>query len=331
MAGCTWWVLDVDRAKIPSRISQLRRAEGWGLARFDVRLIPALYSGLMPHEDPHTNWSLSDRLQMLAFEAPRDVPGRNTAPQEGPGLTGSPGPELAEDFENTCPAGGGTQAEFTMGGRGSSRWGYRGDYVPKLTINDATEIRARGIFRQLSPREGRALHGRIEFTSAGPVDFTIDATSSPVTVSLRFSESLRAAGISLPTNARVWVVPTHPTYGGDRWWFVCPACGRRCGAIYCLPWGYSRSHGMVWACRDCQNLVYPSQREGTGERGLRKLRKILRGAGAAWSSNCLPRHRPKGMHRRTFQRLEAEAMVAFAAAAATRRTARVLRTGALWG
>jgi hypothetical protein len=59
----------------------------------------------------------------------------------------------------------------------------------------------------------------------------------------------------------------------------CPACGHRCGAIYCLPRGHFRSHGMIWACRRCQRLVYPSQREGKGERALRRLRTVLRRAG----------------------------------------------------
>jgi hypothetical protein len=218
-----------------------------------------------------------------------------------------------------------------MGGRGSTRWKSRGDHVPPLTINEAVEIRASWVFRELRPRAGRARRGQIRCSSAGPVDFTIDATSGPVTVFLRFSESLRMAVATVPADTSVWVLPTQPTYGGERWWFVCAACGRRCGAIYSLPRGHFRAHGMAWACRRCQRLVYPSQREGTGERALRRLRKVLYRAGAAWSSNCLPRHRPKGMHRRTFERLEAQAMAAFEAAAATRRTARVLRTGALWG
>lgn len=121
-----------------------------------------------------------------------------------------------------------------MGGRGSTRWRYRGDYVPPLTINEATEIRASGIFRELRPQEGRALGGQIGSSRAGPVDFTIDATSCPVTVFLRFSQLLRAAGIPVPADTSVWVLPTQPTYGGERWWFVCPACGRRGGAIYCV-------------------------------------------------------------------------------------------------
>jgi hypothetical protein len=218
-----------------------------------------------------------------------------------------------------------------MGGKGSTRWGYRGDYVPPLTIHEASEIRARGLFRQQPPQIGRSVEGRLEASTVGPVDFTIDGTNWPVTVRLRFSESLRAAGLALPEDTSLWLLPTQPTYGGERWWIVCPACGRRCGAVYLVPRGRCRQHGMLWACRRCQALVYPSQHEAKGDRALRKLRTVLHHAGAAWSPFLLPRHRPKGMHRRTFDRLCAQAEIAFcAAAAASNRSARVLRTGTLW-
>lgn len=218
-----------------------------------------------------------------------------------------------------------------MGGRGSTRWGYRGDYVPPLTIHEATEIRTSRLWRQQPPQIGRSVEGRLQASSVGPVDFTIDGTCSPVTVSLRFSESLRASGLSIPNDVTFWLIHTDPTFGGERWWIVCPPCGRRCAAIYLVPPGYIRQHGMPWACRRCHRLIYPTQREGKGDRALRRLRSILHRADAAWIPFVLPRRRPKGMHQRTFDRLYGEALAALAAAAgASSRTARVLRTGALW-
>ena len=218
-----------------------------------------------------------------------------------------------------------------MGGRGSTRWNHRGDYVPALATNDAFEIRATRLFRIARPERGRTLDGRLEGTASGPVTFTIDATGWPVTLHLHFSPELRAAGLSIPNDTSIWLLSTETNYGGERWWFVCPACGSRCAVVYLVPRGYSRAHGMPWACRACQGLVYLSQRQGSSDRALRKLRKVLNLAGAAWTANLLPRHRPKGMHRRTFDRLYAEATVALMAASASRRTAKVLRTGALWG
>jgi hypothetical protein len=220
-----------------------------------------------------------------------------------------------------------------MGGRGSTRWrAVRGDYVPALALHEVTGIAMRTLTRVVRPERGRRLQGRLQGSPIGPIDLTFDGTSSPVTVQLRFCERLRVAGLPIPNDTTVWVLPTQPTFGGARWWFVCPACGRRCEAIYMLPWEYDRRHhGMVWACRCCQGLVYISQREGKGDRALRRLRKVLHQAGAAWTPDLIPRHRPKGMHRRTFARLKAEAGQALVVAAGSgRMAARSLRTGALW-
>jgi hypothetical protein len=218
-----------------------------------------------------------------------------------------------------------------VGGQGSTRWGSRENCVPSPTVDHRVEIRASSLFRRVRPMQGRRLGGRLGSSSIGPIDFTIDGASWPVTLVLRFSDRLRAAGIQVPDDINFWLLPTQPTYGGQRWWIVCPVCGLRCGGVYRIPPDQPRQHGMPWACRRCEGLVYQSQREGKGDRALRRLRKVLGRAGAAWSPHVLPRRRPKGMHRRTFDRLYAEALVSLIAASGCDRTARVLRTGALWG
>jgi hypothetical protein len=62
----------------------------------------------------------------------------------------------------------------------------------------------------------------------GPVEFTLDGSSWPITLSLFFSDQLQAAGLLIPNDVTFWILPTQPTYGGERWWLVCPACGERC-------------------------------------------------------------------------------------------------------
>jgi hypothetical protein len=215
-----------------------------------------------------------------------------------------------------------------VGGRGSTRWGYRGDYVPRPGIEEAFELRASRLLRSLHPHSGRCLTGQVDSAGLGPLEVKVDGSSWPITAFLCFSKRLRAAGLSLPEDTSIWLLPTQPTYGGERWWFLCPACGCRCGAVYHL--GHMRSE-LAWACRRCLRLVYPSQREGKGERALRRLRKVLRRAGETWSPFCLPRRRPKGMHRKKFHHLSLEATEAFMTAASNRRTARVLKEGRLWG
>jgi hypothetical protein len=50
---------------------------------------------------------------------------------------------------------------------------------------------------------------------------------------------------------RLETTPCH--YGGERTWFSCPRCGRRCAVAYFA--------GALFACRKCLNLAYASQSE----------------------------------------------------------------------
>jgi len=57
----------------------------------------------------------------------------------------------------------------------------------------------------------------------------------------------------------VHIESTDCNYGGQRWWFRCPDCGRRCRVLY-LP-----SDEIYFSCRICHNLTYESQQEGKGK------------------------------------------------------------------
>lgn len=86
------------------------------------------------------------------------------------------------------------------------------------------------------------------------------------------------------------------SYGGKRPWFRCPAqnCGRRVAILY---------GGTVFACRHCNQLAYPSQRENIDDRATRKADKIRERMG--WEPGILNGEglKPKGMHWKTFERL----------------------------
>jgi hypothetical protein len=89
-------------------------------------------------------------------------------------------------------------------------------------------------------------------------------------------------------------------YGGARPWFICPArgCGRRVAILY---------GGAFFACRHCYRLAYESQREDTSDRLARRADVIRKRLG--WEAGILnPKGwtKPKGMHWRTFGRLNAE-------------------------
>lgn len=65
----------------------------------------------------------------------------------------------------------------------------------------------------------------------------------------RFGQSMKFAYVVGLDNT-----PCH--YGGKRWWFRCPECGRRCRVLYIPP------NEGVFSCRKCHNLTYESQQEG---------------------------------------------------------------------
>ena len=55
------------------------------------------------------------------------------------------------------------------------------------------------------------------------------------------------------TRERIQLTTTRPQFGGARYWYVCPSCGRRCGKLYAPEWD------RRFACRICRDLVYEVQ------------------------------------------------------------------------
>jgi len=94
---------------------------------------------------------------------------------------------------------------------------------------------------------------------------------------------------------------TRCNYGGERVWFRCPAqgCGRRVAILY---------NGKVFACRHCYRLSYECQRESLSDRADSRAWKIrqrcVERGRQDWGGLLDPVFRPKGMHQRTFDRLE---------------------------
>ena len=92
-----------------------------------------------------------------------------------------------------------------------------------------------------------------------------------------------------------WAITT-PRYGGQRYWWLCPACGRRCAYLY---------GGKIFACRRCHNLTYASAQSGDPrqervERRLKAIHRRLGGDGGIFDQ--LP-EKPPHMHLSTYMRL----------------------------
>ena len=83
--------------------------------------------------------------------------------------------------------------------------------------------------------------------------------------------------------------------GTQRPWFLCPSPG--CGGHVAILYG-----GEIY---ECHRLSYPSQREDKNDRGAQQANRIR--ARLSWEPDILnPKgFKPKGMHWRTFERLNA--------------------------
>jgi hypothetical protein len=68
-------------------------------------------------------------------------------------------------------------------------------------------------------------------------------------------------------DCQVRISHTKCNYGGQRPWFLCPECDRRCLLLYFVHDGFG--------CRRCMRLVHTSATECELDRRLRKMNKLL--------------------------------------------------------
>ena len=94
------------------------------------------------------------------------------------------------------------------------------------------------------------------------------------------------------------VVETPTNFNGRRQWFVCLACRRRCRIIY---------GGTFFRCRKCQGLRYETQYEPPFARAATRALKIREKLGSKGGIDDPFPPKPKGMHWRTYERLQAQA------------------------
>jgi hypothetical protein len=96
---------------------------------------------------------------------------------------------------------------------------------------------------------GRCLVGSRVATWCFQKPDTVIITNSEWVGGLAVCQGVIPQALSYP----VRMVTTLSATGGQRWWWKCPGCGRRCESLY-LTRGRDRL-----ACRQCCQLVYRSQ------------------------------------------------------------------------
>lgn len=178
-----------------------------------------------------------------------------------------------------------------MGGSGSGR---RWHFGSNETTEDFRSIDVRWLKREgmLSPGADRLIcwsrHGEVV------ASINIKAELGRVILTYRHKKS---GGDWKDESYPVYLTTTPCHMGGERHWFLCPArgCGKRVAVIY---------GGGIFACRKCYRLAYPSQREDVADRAARRAQRIRDRMG--WHGGVLEGSgwgKPKGMHRRTYERL----------------------------
>ena len=180
-----------------------------------------------------------------------------------------------------------------MGGMGSGR---RWHYGANATTDDYRAIDVRHW-----QRDGFLTPGRIfgwQWTRNDEVTASIQVRVETDRVCLIYRHRSRS-GEWIDENYPVLLNWTTCNLGGQRPWFCCPArgCKRRVAILY---------GGSIFACRHCYKLAYPSQRETSDGRALRRADRIR--ARLGWKPGVANGRgvKPKGMHWRTFIRLFAE-------------------------
>ena len=94
---------------------------------------------------------------------------------------------------------------------------------------------------------------------------------------------------------QIWLTQTPCNYGGHRYYFLCPDCGRQVAVLY--------GAGIRFLCRQCHSLAYASQNETDSDRVLRKMRKLRKRLGVSENLREPVLFKPKGMHQKTFDKL----------------------------
>lgn len=177
-----------------------------------------------------------------------------------------------------------------MGGTGSGRR-YQGG---KNTTSYMRTLDVRYLQREGVLTPGRT--SSLDWSRCASIIASIQITAKTDCVILRYRHQ-KFGGDWQDMEYPVYLENTSCHLGGQRVWFRCPAhgCGKRVAILY---------GGQIFACRYCHQLSYASTRESKDDRAARKADRIREKLG--WGLGILNVNgtKSKGMHWKTFHRLQ---------------------------
>lgn len=181
-----------------------------------------------------------------------------------------------------------------MGGFGSGRPSGSGrDRVEDHRSIDVNDLQRKGCLKP-------GWSGTWEWTRDAVRVAWIDLRAGEDALHLSYSVSLNGGNREQVKEA---VRLTHVScrFGRTRPYFICPglannsACGRRVTKLY--------GAGLYFSCRHCYGLAHASQSEGASDRSLRRANKVRQRLGGDPGMAAEFPLKPKGMWRRTYERL----------------------------
>ena len=182
-----------------------------------------------------------------------------------------------------------------MGGYGSGRYGWRGVIEHRLRLS----IRTFTGGDWLVP--GRS--GVLPWTRGGEDWASVSFTTQAGAVVLNYS-AREGDGPLVPVQITLPVTSIPCRFGGRRYYWQCPRCGRRCEGLVLA------NGGRSWGCRQCLRLRYVCQGLDPHYRMQRRAQKIY----ARLDGDGEFLQKPKWMRWRTFNRLADQANAMDAAA-----------------
>lgn len=179
-----------------------------------------------------------------------------------------------------------------MGGRGSGRsagFGFTVDKCHEYQSIDLAWLKRRTL---LVPGHRSSLTWSCGGEQTGSIRIAL--VSGGLLLSYRHRQN---GGDWRDVNEVVPIVETQTNFGARRQWFCCLGCKQRCRILY---------GGALFRCRKCHLLKYDTQYEPPFARAATRALKIRGRLGGKGGIDDPFPAKPKGMHWKTYRRLEVQ-------------------------